>query len=70
MKAHPFFKSIDWDKLYRKELPVPYLPEVKDKLDHVDVLGGVHQPADRESVVLQPALHGGDRVPGGRCGGA
>ena len=33
MKAHPFFKSIDWDKLYRKELPVPYLPEVKDKLD-------------------------------------
>ncbi|KAK8825224.1 RPS6 protein kinase [Blastocystis sp. ATCC 50177/Nand II] len=33
VKAHPFFKSIDWDKLYRKELPVPYLPEVKDKLD-------------------------------------
>ena len=33
VKSHPFFKSIDWDKLYRKELPVPYLPEVKDKLD-------------------------------------
>ena len=33
VKSHPFFKSIDWDKLYRKELPVPYMPEVKDKLD-------------------------------------
>lgn len=25
VKNHPFFKSIDWDKLYRKELPVPYV---------------------------------------------
>ena len=33
MTAPPFFTSIDWDKRYRTELPVPYLPEVKDKLD-------------------------------------
>lgn len=43
MKKHPFFQSIDWDKLYRKELPVPYvgaerrrerqLPEVRGKQD-------------------------------------
>lgn len=43
MKKHPFFRSIDWDKLYRKELPVPYvgaerrserqLPEVRGKQD-------------------------------------
>ena len=25
VKKHPFFKSIDWEKLYRKELPVPYV---------------------------------------------
>ena len=31
--SHPWFRDIDWDKLYRKELPVPYMPEVKDKLD-------------------------------------
>ena len=43
MKKHPFFQSIDWNKLYRKELPVPYvgaerrserqLPEVRGKQD-------------------------------------
>ena len=33
VKKHPFFQSIDWDKLYRKELPVPYLPEVRGKQD-------------------------------------
>lgn len=43
MKKHPFFRSIDWDRLYRKELPVPYvgaergsewqLPEVRGKQD-------------------------------------
>lgn len=29
IKAHPFFKSIDWDKLYRKEVKVPYKPPKK-----------------------------------------
>jgi len=28
IKAHPFFSSIDWDKLARKELPPPYVPPV------------------------------------------
>lgn len=25
IKNHPWFAGIDWDKLYRKELPVPYV---------------------------------------------
>ena len=25
LKQHPFFKSIDWDKLYKKEFPIPYV---------------------------------------------
>lgn len=33
VKKHPFFKSIDWTKLYQKALPVPFLPEVKSKED-------------------------------------
>jgi len=30
IKAHPYFATIDWDKLYRKELEPPYIPPVKD----------------------------------------
>jgi len=30
IKAHPYFASIDWDRLYRKELEPPYIPPVKD----------------------------------------
>jgi len=33
IKEHPFFKSIDFDKLYKKELPPPFKPEVQDELD-------------------------------------
>jgi len=33
IKAHPFFEDIDWVKLDRKELPVPYKPSVKSKDD-------------------------------------
>lgn len=25
VKNHPFFRSVDWEKLYNKELPVPYV---------------------------------------------
>lgn len=25
VKQHPFFKSIDWDKLLKKEVPIPYV---------------------------------------------
>lgn len=28
MKQHPFFKPIDWDKLYRKEIVPPFIPKV------------------------------------------
>ena len=33
LKAHPFFKGIDWKKLLRKELPAPYQPSVRDSID-------------------------------------
>jgi serine/threonine protein kinase len=31
IKAHPFFKVIDWDKLYEKEITPPYIPPVSGK---------------------------------------
>ena len=31
--SHPFFASIDFEKLYRRELPAPFKPKVKDDMD-------------------------------------
>jgi len=28
IKRHPFFESIDWEALMRKELPAPFVPKV------------------------------------------
>jgi len=33
IKSHPYFKGMDWDKLLRKEIPAPFVPPVKDKMD-------------------------------------
>lgn len=33
IKRHPFFKAVDWEKLYEKKIPPPFLPEVKGKMD-------------------------------------
>lgn len=30
---HPFFKSIDWEKLDNKSLPPPFIPKVKSETD-------------------------------------
>jgi tRNA A-37 threonylcarbamoyl transferase component Bud32 len=33
LKNHPFFKSIDFDALLRKEIEAPFLPRINDKTD-------------------------------------
>jgi len=33
LKAHPFYKSIDWDALDKKEIEPEWIPPVKDELD-------------------------------------
>ena len=33
IKQHSFFKSIDWDKLYRREIKPPFIPKVKGEAD-------------------------------------
>eukprot|EP01087_Luapelamoeba_hula_P007388 TRINITY_DN1815_c1_g1_i1.p1 TRINITY_DN1815_c1_g1~~TRINITY_DN1815_c1_g1_i1.p1 ORF type:complete len:461 (+),score=104.74 TRINITY_DN1815_c1_g1_i1:164-1546(+) len=33
IKAHPYFASIDWAKLERKELEPPFIPQVKNSTD-------------------------------------
>jgi len=31
IKGHPYFKGIEWDKLFRREIPPPYIPAVSSK---------------------------------------
>jgi len=33
MKRHKFFEGIDWELLYQKQIPPPYIPDVKDDAD-------------------------------------
>ncbi|KAK9877248.1 hypothetical protein WA026_016990 [Henosepilachna vigintioctopunctata] len=33
LKRHPFFKNLDWNKLYRKEIPAPFKPRIRNELD-------------------------------------
>jgi len=37
IKAHPFFKSIDWDKLYRKEIPAQFIPQVQNEASTTNI---------------------------------
>lgn len=31
IKTHPFFKNLDWDKLYKKEIEALYKPNVSNE---------------------------------------
>lgn len=33
IKQHPFFKDINWDAIYNKTIPAPFIPKLKDELD-------------------------------------
>ncbi|KAK9718588.1 hypothetical protein K7432_005390 [Basidiobolus ranarum] len=33
VKSHPYFKEIDWDMLYNKEITSPYIPSLNDEQD-------------------------------------
>ena len=33
VKAHPFFKSIDWDAIYHRRIKGPIIPNVKNAAD-------------------------------------
>jgi ribosomal protein S6 kinase alpha-5 len=33
VKRHPFFKSINWDDLLRRNIPAPFVPNISNNLD-------------------------------------
>ena len=42
VKKHPYFTAIDWDRVYRKELPPPMVPVIVS-LIHVERCHGCLQ---------------------------
>lgn len=59
---HPFFTSINWEKLTRKEIPPPWKPDVRDACD----TKYIPEEFLRESVQLTPP----ERACGGGVGGS
>lgn len=33
IQSHPFYRSVDWEMLYNKQLPTPYKPIVKSDVN-------------------------------------
>ena len=33
VKRHPFFKTINWDDLLRRNVPAPFVPNISNNLD-------------------------------------
>ena len=33
IKAHPFFKGVEWDKYWNREVEPPFVPDLEDELD-------------------------------------
>ena len=33
IKEHPYFKDVDWDKYWNREIEPPFLPEIEGEMD-------------------------------------
>jgi len=57
VKAHPFFASIDWEKLFNREVEAPFKPEVGGKDDTSQIDPMFTQEAAVDSLVESSALN-------------
>jgi len=53
IQEHPFFVSIDFDKLYKKEIPPPFVPKVDDEEDVQNVDDEFTNETPKDSPVMQ-----------------
>jgi len=59
VKAHAFFKSIDWEKLFHKEITPPFIPKVKDAASTENVDASFLE----EAVTLSPTDNNLENLP-------
>ena len=57
IKRHPFFEGIDWDALYRKKIPPPFVPAVSSAVDisQIDPMFTDEQPSLESGTAPDPA---------------
>lgn len=63
LRPHPFFNDLDWDKVYQRQVPAPYIPNLKSVEDtnHFEDMFTREAPVDS---VVEP-----ERKTGGLFGG-
>ena len=60
IRAHPFFKDIDWRKMYNKQLATPFKPEVGKLTDTVNFDAEfTSMPVEAEIDAMSPGAEGG-----------
>ncbi|XP_064395718.1 serine/threonine-protein kinase N2-like [Halichondria panicea] len=50
IRKQPFFRNIDWDKLYNKETPPPFRPVLRNRMD----ISNFDEEFTREEPILTP----------------
>jgi len=56
VKAHPFFKDINWEKMYRKEFTPEFVPKVANSVDARNFDAEFTQEMPKDSPVAAPIL--------------
>jgi len=57
--GHVWFQEVDWERLYRKEIPAPYVPKVEGDWDasNFDAYPGTHHSLRHTRTHSTDALH-------------
>ncbi|KAI9343940.1 kinase-like domain-containing protein [Obelidium mucronatum] len=59
LREHEWFKDIDWDKVEKKEIPVPFLPDVEKNAYHDPRYGLEEMFSGRNELADKPVRNGG-----------
>jgi hypothetical protein len=56
LKAHAFFRTMDWRKLLRRQITPPFVPEVKDETNQLTTLEDLLDRDEDENTPLDPQV--------------
>jgi serine/threonine protein kinase len=61
IKNHPWFQDVDWQRVFRKQVPVPFIPRIDPKQGDADVTNVArefkNQPPQDTPAVYEATLH-------------